>query len=195
MVHRAVRAFVVVVCVLQLAPLAAQQAAERWYGRLGAKAKDFEPLTAYPGSFQIDLPKEWQLVPGHSGTVFTIVEKTKRPKVGGAIALDHMALQAPVDPAILPTLAAELLKDVQARDSSGTGFSQQVINVEGRSLILIQYDRPGLFSGQDHVVQYSVPQGTTMYHLICIAPRDEIEKYRGIFAYTAASFKPVKSGS
>jgi hypothetical protein len=195
MVHRAVRAFVVVACILQLTPIAAQQpAAERWYGKLAAKSKDFEPLTAYPGSFQIELPKEWQLVPGHSGTVFTAAEKTKRPKPGGAITLEHMLLQAPVDPSIFPALATELLKDVQSRDSSGTGFSQQVINANGRSLILIQYDRPGL-SGQDHVVQYSLPQGTTMYHLICIAPRDEIEKYRGIFAYTAASFAPVKSGS
>jgi hypothetical protein len=185
----------IVACILELAPLSAQQGGEQWYGRLAAKSKDFEPLTAYPGSFQIDLPKEWQLVPGHSGTVFTIAEKTKRPRLGAAITLEHIRLQAPVDPSIFPTLAAELLKDVQARDSSGTAFSQQVINAEGRSLILIQYDRPGLSSGQDHVVQYSIPQGTTMYHLFCIAPRDEIEKYRGIFAYTAASFAPVKSGS
>jgi hypothetical protein len=31
-----------------------------------------------------------------------------------------------------------------------------------------------------------------MYHLICIAPTDQIEKYRPLFAHAAASFEPVK---
>ena len=63
----------------------------------------------------------------------------------------------------LPTLADELLKDAQSRDSSGTAFTQQVITAEGRSLILIQYDRPGLSTGQDHVVQYSLPRLVKSY--------------------------------
>jgi hypothetical protein len=189
------RIFIIIFSILPLASFAMQQGAEAWYGRMAAKPKDFEPVTAFPGSFQIDVPKEWQLVPGFGGTLFMLAEKTKRGQPGGAIILEHMRLQAAVDPSILPSLGAELLKDVQGRDSAGTGFTQEVITSGGRSLILIQYDRRGLSTGLDHVVQYSVAQGTTIYHLICIAPRDAIDKYRPIFAYTAASFIPVKTAS
>jgi hypothetical protein len=196
MIHKIARRILIVAfSVLPIAALAMQQGAEAWYGRLSAKPKDFEPMTAFPGSFQIDVPKDWQLVPGYSGTIFMLAEKTKRGQPGGAIVLEHMQLQAAVEPSILPSLAAELLKDVQRRDSAGTGFTQEVITSGGRSLILIQYDRRGLSTGQDHVVQYSIPQGTKMYHLICIAPRDAIDRYRPIFAYTAASFIPVSTGS
>jgi hypothetical protein len=196
MSHRTARRILaVVLSVLPAVALAGQQGADAWYGQLGAKAKDFEPFTAYKGSFQLDVPKGWQVAPGHAGTLFVVAEKTKRDQAGAAIVLEHMRLQAAVDPSILPSLGAELLKDVQARESRGSGFAQQVISSGGNSLILIQYDRPALGSGQDHVVQYSVVQGTTLYHMICIAPRDAIEKYRPIFAYVAASFIPVKSGS
>lgn len=196
MSHRTVRRILAVVfSALPVIAVAAQQGAEAWYGRLAAKAKDFEPFTAYRGSFQLDLPKGWQVAPGHAGTLVVVVEKTKKDQAGAEILLEHMRLQAAVDPSILPSLGAELLKDVQARESGASGFAQQVINSGGNSLILIQYDRPALGSGQDHVVQYSVVQATTLYHLICIAPREAIEKYRPIFAYVAASFIPVKSGS
>jgi hypothetical protein len=195
MTHRAARRnLTIAFTVLSIAGAAAQEGAQAWYGRLGAKAKDFEPFTAYKGSFQVDLPKGWQLVPSHGGTLFVVAEKTKRD-VGAAIILEHMRLQAAIDPSILASFGAELLKDVQTRESGASNFTEQVIGSGDRSLVLIQYDRPSLISGQDHVVQYSIPQGTTLYHMICIAPRDAIEKYRPIFAYVAASFVPVKSGS
>jgi hypothetical protein len=195
MTHRAARRnLTIVFSVLSIAVTAAQQGAQAWYGRLGAKPKDFEPFTAYKGSFQVDLPKGWQLVPSHAGTLFVVAEKTKRD-TGAAIILEHMRLQAAVDPSILPSLGAELLKDVQARESGASGFAEQIIGSGDRSLVLIQYDRPAIIRGQEHVVQYSIPQGTMLYHMICIAPRDAIDKYRPIFAYVAASFVPVKSGS
>lgn len=180
---------------LILVPLAAQQGSEAWYGRTGAKSKDFEPLKMYASSFKIEVPKNWQLVPGHTGTLFTTTEKTKRSQVGAAMIVQHMRLQAAIDPSILPSLGEELLKDVQLREPSGSGFTQQVLTAGARSLILIHYDRPGLFGAPDHVVQYSMPQGTIMYNLICIAPKAAIEKYRAMFAYAAASFSPVDTGS
>lgn len=180
---------------LMLVPLAAQQGSEGWYGRTGAKSDDFAPLKIYASSFKIEVPKNWQLVPGHTGTLFSTTEKTKRSQVGAAMIVEHMRLQAAIDPSILGSLGEELLKDVQAREPSGSGFTQQVLTAGARSLILIQYDRPGLSGGPDHVVQYSIPMGTIMYNLICIAPKAAIEKYRGMFAYTAASFAPVDTGS
>lgn len=192
MIYRtAHRVVIVVACVVQIAVLSAQQGADAWYGRLGAKSKDFEAPKTFSGAFQIELPKDWQLVPGHTGTVFLVAEK-KKGGPGAAIALEYMSLQAAISPSVLPALGAQLLKDVQARELGGSNFTQEVISKNDRSLILIQYDRPSLTGGRDHIVQYSIPVGTTMYHLICIAPKADIEKYRSTFAYTAASFTANK---
>lgn len=192
---------VVFTCLLAATPLAAQSAsssradqAQAWYGKMG-KPKDFDPPKVFSGTFQIELPKEWQLAPGHTNTVFLVVEKTKRFQPGAAIALEYQSLQAAIDPSILANVGSELLKDVQARELDGTGFTLQVLKAETRSLVLIQYDRPNLSGKKDHVAQYSIPMGRTMYHLICIAPSDELDKYRPMFAYAAASFESVKSGS
>jgi hypothetical protein len=182
-------------CLMQAPPLQAQPRAEDWYGKM-SKPKDFDAPKKFSGAFQIELPRDWQLVPGHTGTVFLVAEKTKRFQTGGAIILEYMSLQAPVEPSFLPSVGAELLKDVRARELGGSGFSQQVIRgADGRSIIMIQYDRPSLTGAKDQVVQYSMPIGTTMYHLICIAPVSEILKYRPIFAHTAASFASVSSGT
>ena len=195
MTHRTTRRIVIgVACVVQVTVLAAQQGGDAWYGRQGAKSKDFDGPKTFSGAFQIELPKDWQLVPGHTGTVFLVAEK-KKGGPGAAIALEYMSLQAAVSPSVLPALGAQLLKDVQARELRGSNFTQQVITRSDRSVIMIHYDRPNLIGGQDHIVQYSIPVGTTMYHLICIAPRESIEKYRSTFAYTAASFSAAKPGT
>lgn len=195
MTHRmARRLMIVVTCILEMTALTAQQGGDAWYGRLGAKSKDFDAPKTFSGAFQIELPKDWQMVPGHTGTVFLVAEK-KKGGPGAAIVLEYMSLQATISPSVLPALGAQLLKDVQARELGGSNFTQQVITKTDRSLILIQYDRPNLTGGKDHVVQYSIPVGTTMYHLICIAPKVDIEKYRSTFAYTAASFTANKPGA
>lgn len=178
-------------CLVRAAPVRAQPRPEDWYGKL-SKPKDFDAPKRFSGTFQIELPRDWQLGPGHTGTVFLVVEKAKRFEQGAAILLEYQSLQTVVEPSILPLVGAELLKDVQARELAGSDFSQQVIPaVDGRSLIMIQYDRPNLAGAKDHVVQYSMPIGKIMYHLICIAPAAQIQKYRPIFAHTAASFATV----
>jgi hypothetical protein len=172
------------------AAAAQQPPADPWYGKM-AKPKDFEQPRRFGNVFTIELPKNWQFVPGHTGTLFLIAEKTKRSDPGGAIAFEYMRLQAAFDPALLGALAPIELDDVQRRETAGKGFTVQSKMVDGRALIAIQYDRPGLFGASDHVVQYSFPVGQTMYRLICIAPAADIEKYRPIFAHAAASFTPT----
>src|SRR4051812_579327 len=107
---------IVAACLIQSASLAAQapqaqQQAQAWYGKM-AKTKDFDAPKVFSGAFQVELPKEWQLGPGHTGTVFLAVEKTKRFQSGGAIALEYQRLQGPVDASILSLVGGELLKDV-----------------------------------------------------------------------------------
>ncbi|HEY3884306.1 MAG TPA: hypothetical protein VGL62_03810 [Vicinamibacterales bacterium] len=191
--YRFVRTLLAAAALAALAGSAAaqQQSADPWYGRM-AKPKDFDPPKVFANTFSIELPKDWQLAPGHTGTVFLVAEKTKRFEAGAVITLEYMRLQAPFDPSLLNALAPIELDDVRRRELAGQTFTLDHKMVGGRALIVIQYDRPGLAGAPDHVVQYSFPIGQTMYRLICIAPTAEIQKYRPIFAHAAASFTPLK---
>lgn len=173
-------------------PVFAQEGvSDPWFGRV-AKPKDMDPAKTFANTFSIELPKDWQLVSGHTNTVFLVAEKTKRFLPAAAIVLEYSQLQAAVDPSLLPAVGQLELADIQKRELSGSRFAQQIKSAEGTQVIVIQYDRPGLSGTTDHVVQYSFPIGTTMYHLICIAPTDQIERYRPLFATAAASFTAVK---
>jgi hypothetical protein len=188
---RFIRSAFAVAALVALAGSAAAQPppADPWYG--GPRPKDFELPRQFGNVFTIELPKNWQFVPGHTGTLFLIAEKTKKSDPAGAIALEYMRLQAAFDPSLLSAVAPIELDDVQRRETAGKAFTMENKVVDGRALILIQYDRPGLFGAPDHVVQYSFPVGQTMYRLICIAPAADVEKYRAIFAHAAASFTPT----
>ncbi|HZA33491.1 MAG TPA: hypothetical protein VE505_01120 [Vicinamibacterales bacterium] len=86
------------------------------------------------------------------------------------------------------------LKELQARELSGKGFTGAVAKGPPGQFIVTRYTRPGLSGTDDHVVQYSFPITTTMYRLICIAPAAEVEKYKPLFAHVAASFTPLRPG-
>lgn len=190
--HRLVRTVLALAALAALAGSAAAQqpSADPWYGRM-AKPKDFDPPKQFGKDFSIELPKDWQLVPGHTGTVFLVAEKTKRFQAGAAIMLEYMRLQAPFDAALLKAVAPVELDDVQRRELAGQTFTMDAKMVDRRPLIVIQYDRPGISGAPDHIVQYSFPVGQTMYRLICIAPKADVQKYQPIFAHAAASFTPT----
>jgi hypothetical protein len=171
----------------------AQETPDAWYGRQ-AKPKNIDRPRVFPGAFSIELPKGWQFVPGHAGTVFSSVEKNRQSQAGALITLEYLRLQAPLDPTLIAGAGERELKGVQDWELNGTQFTSQVMNGEAGPFVVIQYNRPGLSGGNDHVVQYSIPVGTTMYRLICVAPAAALDKYRPVFAHVAASFTPVRPG-
>ena len=192
----------VLACLIRFEYAGAQETPDPWYGR-HVKPKNFDSLKAFTATFAIELPKGWQLVPGHTGTIFSVVEKTRQSEAGALIALEYQRLQAPLDPELMAGASERELEEVQARELSGKQFANQVKKGAIGQFIVIHYDRPGLSGRDDHVVQYSIPAGTTMYRLICIAPVAEptspghdghAEKYRAVFAHVAASFTPVRPG-
>jgi hypothetical protein len=185
-------------CVIPLVHLAAQGtpaqgAPDPWYSRQARPQNIDEPKT-FTGAFRIELPKNWQFAPGHTGTIFSVVEGTKKWATGGLITLEYLRLQVELEPALIPGVGERELKELQSQELSGKRFSGSIKNGPAGPIIFIQYDRPGISGTDDHVVQYSIPIGTTMYRLICIAPTAEIEKYRPMFAHVAYSFSPMKQG-
>ena len=172
----------------------AQGAPDPWYG-LQPKPQNFDAPKVFTGVFQIQLPKGWHLAPGHTNTIFSVVEHTKKFETLGSITLEYSSLPDKVDPSVMAGVAERERKEVESHELSGKQFSSAVKSGRVGPLVLVQYDRPGISGTDDHVAQYSIPVGQTMYRLICIAPTASIEKYRPIFAHVAASFQPAKPGS
>ncbi len=172
----------------------AQGSSDPWYG-LQPNAKNIDQPKVFTGAFQIALPKNWHLAPGHTGTIFSLVEDTRKWETGGLITLEYMRLQAPLEPSLIAAFGERELKEVQNRELSGKQFNVAVKNGQLGPIILLQYDRPGISGTDDHVAQYSIPIGLVMYRLVCIAPTASVEKYRAMFAHVAASFQPAKAGS
>jgi hypothetical protein len=173
----------------------AQGAPDPWFGRQ-AKPQNMDPAKEFTGTFRIELPKNWQLTPGHTGTIFSVVEKTGKWATGGFITLEYMSLPVAFEPGLIAGIREGELDDVQKRELSGKQFSAVVKTSAIGPMVFIQYDRPGVSGTDDHVAQYSIPNGSVMYRLICIAPKAGIESYRPAFAHVAASFtllKPARS--
>jgi hypothetical protein len=183
---RLLRLFLVVVLCLFHIPADAQGTSDPWYGP-SSKRGDFEPTRAPSTNFGIELPKGWQIIPGHGSILFTATEKTKNNVSSAAIVLEHLQLRSAL--AVSATVAEVELTTIREREPSGRDFSQQIKNVAGREFIFIQYTRLGL-AGPDRVVQYSILSGSVLYRLICIVSEPQVAKYQSTFAHVAASFKP-----
>src|SRR4051812_50151703 len=108
----------------------AQGSPDPWYG-LQANSKSIDQPKVFTGAFQIALPKNWHLAPGYTGTIFSIVEDTKKWQTGGVITLEHQRLLAPLEPAMMTTAGERFFKDVQDREGSGKRFT---IGVRTRAL-------------------------------------------------------------
>ena len=188
-----------VVCVLSLcvveAQLKSQVATEEWFAR-SSKPRDFETPKLPWNSFTIELPKNWQLLPGHNGILLSAAEKTRSDQPAAVIMLEQMRLQDSLSAKDLSnaTLTFEAAS-TKERDPAGQNFQQMIMQAaDGRRLIFIQYTRPGLY-GPDRVTQYSVPAGLTLYRVICIAPDAQLAKYKSTCAHVAESFKPTVTGA
>jgi len=178
-------------CLLQIKESAAQGPPDPWYGR-SSKPKDFEAFKLPLVKYDIELPKDWQVVPGHSQILFTATEKTRNNRSAAAIVLEHLQLRSAL--ALTPAVAEVELTTIKEREPSGQDFSQQLMRVGGRQFVLIQFTRPG-HTGPDRVVQYSILADSIMYRLMCIISLPQLAKYQQICAHVAASFAVRGSAS
>ena len=194
--YRALAAVLVLgtACLFTTAHPGAQAGSDPWYG-LQARPQNLDEPKVFTGAFQIQLPKNWHLAPGYTGTIFSIVENTKKWQTGGVITLEHQRLLASLEPSMMATASERFLKDAQDREAQGKQFNVSLKNGANGPVILIQYDRPGVSGSDDHVAQYLIPVGLVLYRVVCVAPTATIEKYRPMFAHVAASFKTAKAGS
>lgn len=178
-------------CLLSYDVARAQGTSDPWYARQ-PKPKNIDPPISFKGTFSIELPKDWQLAPGQTNTILSSVERKGKNQTGGAITLEYQALRAPLGPALMVEAIRLELEDVKSRELSGKDFASEVKNAPFGPFMFIHYRRPGLLGADDHVVRYSIPVGTTLYRIICVAPSATMAKYQPVFAYVAASFMPLR---
>ena len=188
----------VAACLLTLGAVQAHlaaQAPDPWFAK-SAKDKDFEAPKLPWSNISIELPKGWQLLPGHNGFLLTAAEKTRNNQPAGVIMLEQMRLQDTLLPKDLTeaTLNFETA-NTKERDPAGDKFQGQIKQgSEGRRFIFMQYTRPGI-AGPDRVTQYSVPAGVILYRVICIAPEALIARYQSTCAHVAESFRATSPGA
>ena len=174
-------------------PVAQQaSASDPWFQR-SAKRGDFRPALLPWKTFNVDLPKDWDLVRGFGTTLLTATDKPRNNQPTGAIVIEHTALAAPLGPADVNAFLAGLeLKLAMQRDPSGRNFEQEAKEVDKQRFVFIQYARDGF--GPERVAVYSFPTGNVIYRLICIAPEMQMhENTREIFAHVASSFRAAAS--
>jgi len=162
-----------------------------WFGR-STKAGDFYAAKLPWKTFSVELPDDWQLVPGFGATLLTIAEKGRGNQPGAAIVIEHTLNVLPLGPGDVDArLAKNEAEFAQGRDPGAQKVDAQVKDVNNQRFMLIQYSRSG-FGVTDRVAVYVFPTGKVMYRLICIAPEAQVAaKYQEIFAHVASSFKPA----
>src|SRR3954463_6021444 len=87
----------------------AQAPPDPWYG-LQANPRNLDEPKVFTATFQIQLPKNWHLAPGYTGTIFSIVEGTKKGQTGGLIPFEPQRLLAPLEPEMMTTGGEGFLK-------------------------------------------------------------------------------------
>ncbi len=190
----AIGLFLLVCCLVEI-HAQPKVAPDPWFGR-SAKARDFSPAKLPWKIFTIEVPDDWQMVPGLASTLLTIAERGSGNQPAGAIVIEHTANVLPLGPSDVDArLARNELDFMASRDPAGTKFASEAKEVNNRRFVLIQYSRPGFF-GPDHVAVYVFPTGKAMYRLICIGPEAQLfSKYQAICAHVASSFNPVIDGA
>ena len=184
--HRICGLLIGVCAVFWTASAWAQAPSDPWFAR-SPRPKDFEVPKVALGGFTIELPKDWQLARGFNTFLLIVTEKTKSNLPGASIIVERWQLADSLD---VNDMLATYLRDeyLKKRETTVQTFNQELKDVAGRKFILTRYTREGV-SGQDAVVDYSMPIGKVLYRVTGIAPTSQVSRYQSTFAHVAFSLK------
>jgi hypothetical protein len=181
--RRSCAAIGLVCCSVLLAGEAAQ--------RYGLNPKLQTQRVELPGRFSLDCPRrDWTVVPAAGAVAIVLAER----RGDAAITVERSPLHQALEREEITGLFAELEADlVKQREPQSSGWRFDVIDAGARRLVVVEYDRPGV-RGPDHVRQYSIPSGDTLYRLSCSAAQKDFGRFDAVFAHVAASFEPAGPG-
>ena len=73
-------------------------------------------------------------------------------------------------------------------------MQSKLVNAGGRRFVILSYTRQGV-AGTERIRQYSMPSGTDLYRLTCVASASQFARYEPVFAHVAASFTVASGGT
>ena len=124
MVNRLAAIALFAILALACQDVQAQTGSDPWF-RYSTKPKDFQAAKLPWNTFSIELPKNWQLVPGYDGILLIAVEKTRNNQATAAVVLEQMHLVEPMAMADVDSVLGKLEEDAaRTRDPSGQNFQQ-----------------------------------------------------------------------
>jgi hypothetical protein len=148
----------------------------------------FKKFVSPIGNFEVQHPdsRDWTVALGFGEAVLTIVEN----KTGSAFAtVERVVLRGAFAPEEMAGAAEREASTVKQRYPAAAGVRHQVLTVDKRQVIVVQYGRTGV-KGPEQVVHYAVPIGETLYRVTCTVVEKEYPRYAAIFGHIAASVQP-----
>ena len=169
---------VLVTALLVTAPVGAQF----WKRDTAVK---FKPFRANNGRFSIDYPdRDWNVLPGGSAVVSFAQRRGE-----ASVSVEHASLQLALERDEIGDLFARLeLDDFRTRHPELSQSTAEVRDVGPYRVVVISAARAGAL-GDERLLQYSFPVGTSMYRVTCVAATATYEKYEPVFLQMIGSFR------
>jgi hypothetical protein len=138
--------------------------------------------------FRVTLPdKDWRLVPGGISTLACVVHKDD----DAAIVIEHELLEIALTADDIDSHFVDLeVGGLKEGESSGSGFRGQVAQLEGRRMVVVDYQRVGAVAGEQ-VRIYVLVQGRHLYRMACVAPVRAFASHAPVFQLVCGSFSPT----
>jgi hypothetical protein len=138
--------------------------------------------------FRVTLPdKDWRLLPGGINTVACVSHKDD----DAAIVIERELLEIPLTADDIDSHFVDLeVGALTEGESAGSGFRGQVAQVEGRRMVVVDYQRVGAAAGEQ-VRVYVLVLGRHLYRLACVAPVRTFATHAPVFQLVCGSFSPT----
>jgi hypothetical protein len=138
--------------------------------------------------FRVTLPdKDWRLVPGGISTLACVVHEDD----DAAIVIEHERLEIALTADDIDSHFVDLeVGALKEGESGGSGFRGQLAQVDGRRMVVVDYQRVGAVVAEQ-VRVYVLVQGRYLYRMACVAPVRVFATHAPVFQLVCASFSPT----
>jgi hypothetical protein len=173
-----------------LAPRA--ESAPAQLSKLGAGSKGtYRVFRDASGRFEIEYPtKDWRLPPSAGTSVAAFARNDGRAtlaidysKLAGALARSDIAYQ---------TMKEVQLEELKERRPQATEITSELVETKAGRGALIRYATVGA-TGPERAIQFSVPVGLFLYHIIAIASESVLSKNEEVLLHMIESFQAPAS--
>jgi hypothetical protein len=137
--------------------------------------------------YSIEFPKDWRfsMIYGASEPIATFVQG----KAEAAVVVERARLRQRLEARDVTDVFAQIEADVVKENQPGaTDVAAKLTREEGRPIVVIDYTRETL-GGRQRVRQYSIPAGTDLYRITCMAQLNTFARHEAVMAAMVSTLK------